>query len=85
MNLPWSRCRGQCYDSAANMTGHHTGVASQILQLKKRAIYTHYYGHSLSLAICDTIKQSKLDRNTLDKTLEISKLIKFSPKRQRIY
>ena len=28
--LNWSRCRGQCLDGASNMTGHWTGVATQI-------------------------------------------------------
>lgn len=43
------------------------------------------YEHSVSLAICDNIKQSRLTRNTLDTTFEISKLIKVSPKHQRIF
>ena len=35
MNLPWSRCRGQCYDGAANMAGHRTGVASSNSAVRK--------------------------------------------------
>ena len=30
MNLQWNRCRGQCYDGAANMAGLRNGVAAQI-------------------------------------------------------
>ena len=37
-------------------------------------------GHSLNLAMCDTIKKCKIARDALDTAYEISKLIKFSPK-----
>ena len=72
MNLQWNRCRGQCYDGAASMAGCRTGVASQILALESRALYTHCYGHSLNLAMCDTIKKCKLTRDALDAAYEIS-------------
>lgn len=85
MNLQWSRCRGQCYDGAANMSGHRSGVSTQILSLEPRALYTHCYGHSLNLAMCDTIKKCKLTRDTMDTTHEISKLVKFSPKRNAAF
>ena len=85
MNLQWNRCRGQCYDGAANMAGHRTGVATQILTMEPRALYTHCYGHSLNLAMCDTIKNCKLTRDAMDVTHEISKLVKFSPKRNTIF
>ncbi len=29
------RCRGQCYDGAANMSGHRNGVKSQLLNEEK--------------------------------------------------
>ena len=85
MNLQWNRCRGQCYDGAASMAGCRTGVASQILALESRALYTHCYGHSLNLAMCDTIKKCKLTRDALNAVYEISKLIKFSPKRNHLF
>lgn len=73
MNLNWSRCRAQCYDGASNMAGHRSGVATQVPSLEPRAIFTHCFGHSLNLAVCDTIKQCKLTRDVLDVTHEISK------------
>ena len=85
MNLQWNRCRGQCYDGAASMAGCRTGVASQILSMEPRALYTHCYGHSLNLAMCDTMKKCKLTRDALDTAYEISKLIKFSPKRHHMF
>ena len=67
------------------MAGCRTGVASQILALDSRALYTHCYGHSLNLAMCDTIKKCKLTWDALDAAYEISKLIKFSPKRDHLF
>ena len=85
MNLQWNRCRGQCYDGAANMAGVRNGVATRVLRVEPRALYTHCYGHSLSLSMCDTMKHSKIARDALDTTFEISKLIKFSPKREGMF
>ena len=85
MNLQWNRCRGQCYDGAANMAGVRNGVATRVLNVEPKALYTHCYGHSLSLAMCDTLKHSKIARDALDTTFEISKLIKFSPKREGMF
>ncbi len=85
MNVKLSDCRGQCYDGASNMCGSKNGVATQIIKEEKRAVYTHCYGHALNLAIGDTIKQSKVCRESLETAFEISKLIKFSPKRNAAF
>ncbi len=84
MNLQWNRCRGQYYDGAANMSGVRNGVATRVLSFEPKALSTHCYGHSLSLSMCDTMKNSKIARDALDTTFEISKLIK-SPKREGIF
>lgn len=81
MNLTLSNCRGQCYDGAANMTGSRNGVAVQLREEESRAVLTHCYGHALNLAVGDTLKQSKVCRDAMDVGFEISKLIRFSPKR----
>ena len=39
MNFSLSRCRGQCYDGAANMKGGNTGVAKQLLD-EEPELYT---------------------------------------------
>ena len=85
MNMQWNRCRGQCYDGTANMAGVRNGVATRVLHVEPRALYTHCYGHSLSLSMCDTMKHAKIARDALDTTFEISKLIKFSPKREGMF
>ena len=85
MNLSINNCRGQCYDGASNMIGAKSGVATQIKKDEPRAILTHCYGHALQLAVGDTVKGIKLLGNTLDTTYEISKLLKFSPKRNALF
>ena len=46
---------------------------------------THCYGHSLNLAVGDSIKRCKVMQSSLDVVFEISKLIKKSPKRDAIF
>ena len=85
MNVPISNCRGQCYDGAANMCRIRKGVAAQISSEEPRSIFIHCYGHALNLAAGETIKSNKILRDTLDTTFEISKLIKYSPRRDAIF
>ena len=81
MNLNLSMCRGQCYDGAANMKK----ASQEIKAIEPKALYMHCYGHSLNLAVSDTIKEVKPMCDTLDHCLEICKLIKFSPRRDAIF
>ena len=85
MNLSITNSRGQCYDGASNMMGAKSGVATQIKNYEPRAFLTHCYGYALQLAVGDTVKGIKLLGNTLDTTYEISKLLKFSPKRGALF
>ena len=62
------------------MKGPRSGVAKQLLEEESRAVYTHCYGHSLNLAIGDTVKGCKIMKDSLDLIFEVSKLVKFSPK-----
>ena len=59
------------------------GVAKQLSDEESRAVYTHFYGHLLNLA--ESIKNSKIMKDALDVTYEVSKLIKFSPKRDVMF
>ena len=79
MNVPLSKLRGQCYDGASAMSGSKSGGAS------RRAVYTHCYGHSVSLATCGAVKQSKPIKCTLETTHDITKLIKYSPHREGVF
>ena len=85
LNLPLSKVRGQCYDGASNMSGIRNGVAAQINKEEPRAVYTHCYGHSLNLAAADAIKQSKVMKSALATTHEVTKLIKYSPRRDALF
>ena len=73
------------YDGCSTMSGTRTGVAKRITDEEPRAVFTHCYGHSLNLAASDTVKKSKLMKDALDTTHEITKLIKFSPRRDAIF
>ena len=75
LNLQLSRCRGQCYDGGSNMAGCKSGVKAQILQMEPRALFTHCYGHSLSLSIADTIRTVKYLGSIMDTVHELSKLL----------
>ena len=85
MKVKLSERHDQCYDGASNMSGSRNGVATQIIAEEKCAIYTHCCGHSLNIVVGDAIKQSKICRNTSETAFEISKLIKFPPKRNAAF
>ena len=67
------------------MRGARSGVAKRILDEEPRAVYTHCYGHSINLAASDAIKQTKVMRDAFDMTHEITKLIKYSPRREAVF
>ena len=81
ISLSLTKCGAQCYDGASTMSGAKTGVAKQLSDEERRAIYIHCDGHALNLATGDSVKKSKLMKDALDTTFEVSKLIKYSPKR----
>ena len=85
MNLSMNKCRGQCYEGASNLAGAKTGVSTQIKSGEPRAIFTRCYGRSLQLAVGDTIKGIINLADMFDTTAEISKLLKFSPKRDAMF
>ena len=81
MTLSLSVCRSHCYDGASNMKR----VASDIQKREPRALYLHCYGHSLNLAVSDTLKSIKCMCDALDVALEICKLLKYSPRRDAFF
>ena len=85
MNLSMNKIRGQCHDGVSAMKGSKGGVAKLISDLEPRAVYSHCYGHSLNLAASYTLKESELMKDALDTTYEITKLIKYSPRRDDIF
>ena len=81
MNLSMSMCRAQCFDGASNMKK----AAKAIQAIEPRALYLHCFGHSLNLAVADTLKEIKCMSDVLDHSLEICKLLKYSPRRDAIF
>ena len=58
------------------MVGAKTGVATHINDNELHAHLTHCHGHTLQLAVSETIKAIKIMRGTLDVPFELNKLIK---------
>ena len=60
------------------MSGSRGGVAFAFQKEEPRAIYTHCYGHALSLACSDAVKNFKIMKDALDTSYELIKLVKKS-------
>ena len=63
------------------MSGQRTGVSAQLEEVEPRALFLHCHGHALNLAAGDAVKGCSVMKDALDITFEVSKLVKFSPKR----
>jgi len=85
VNLSIHDCCGQSYDGASNMCGAKNGVSTQILVEEPHATFIHCCGHALNLATADVVRNVKCLKSTLDTTLEVSKLLKYSPRRGGIF
>jgi len=85
LNLNVHFVRGQGYDGAAVMAGARSGVAAKITALEHRAVYIHCAGHTLNLALQDSVKHITVVRDTLDLTRELVNFIRCSPKRCRLF
>ena len=84
MRLKIENCRGQCYDGAAVMSGHKSGVATRIKQLNNKALFTHCYGHALNLCVKDACSEVDCLKNSFSIAHEIIKLVKNSPQRETL-
>ena len=82
LNIPLQKCRGQCYDGAAAMSGKRAGLKTKLQEENPKAVYIHCYAHTLQLAVQDSCRSVKLFSDALDLASEVVKLIKCSPKRE---
>ncbi|XP_076373039.1 uncharacterized protein LOC143257899 [Tachypleus tridentatus] len=48
-------CIGQCYDGAAVMSGHISGVQDRFRREVSQAVYVHCYAHKLNLVLVDCV------------------------------
>ena len=67
------------------MTRSRNGVVTVIVAEQPTTFYTYSYGHSLNLALSDTMKHSQTTKKALDATYEVTKLIKDSPRRDSLF
>jgi len=83
--LPISQCRGQAYDGASNMSGYLNGVAAQIQKNVPSALFVHFSAHCTNLCLQSVGRQCVSIRDALDIVMEISQLIRYSPKRTTLF
>ena len=76
-------CRGQSYDGASNMSSEAVGEQGRIKRLCEKAVYTHFYGHNLSLVIVPACN-IPIVRNTLDIVKETSKMFVLGSKQMNL-
>ena len=81
LTLPIGQCRGQAYDGASNMSGRIQGVAARIQNDEPSAIYVHCLAHCTNLCLQTVGRQCPPIRDALELVMEVSQLIRFSPKR----
>lgn len=84
INISIAKFRGQCYDGASSMSGHRSGVAAVLQGEEPRAVYTHCYGHALSLACSGAVKNCRIMKEALETSHELIKLVKKSPRRDSL-
>ena len=51
LSLDINNCRGQGYDGAGNVSGKNQGLSARVLQINKKALYTHCFSHRLNLVV----------------------------------
>ena len=83
--LPLSQCKGQAYDGASNMSGHHKGVAATIQGEYPTALYVHCLAHCTNLSLQAVARQSTCIRDALDLVLGLNQFIQLSPKRTTLF
>ena len=84
-SLPVGQCRGQAYDGASNMSGYLSGVATRIQNDVPSAVYVHCLAHCTNLCLQSVGRQCSSVRDSLDLVMELSQLIRFSPKRSSLF
>jgi len=55
--LSIAKCRGQGYDSAANMSGIYNGLQKRIKDVEPSVVYVHCSANNLNLVVNDAVKE----------------------------
>ena len=74
------KCRGQCYDGAANVSGHVNGLRKKLIHEESGAVYVHCRAHKLKLVAQDALKNSNDVRNVMELVHSSIAFIRGSPK-----
>jgi len=85
MCLSFENVRGLCFDGAATMSGHRSGVQKRISDVQPKSIFIHCSNHSLDLALSDTIKTVDFANDALNLIRFVSNTILDSSKRKNIF
>lgn len=85
ISLPISKCVGQTYDGASNMSGKINGVSRKILSVNPKTIYIRCLAHTLNLCLQDSSSTCRPLNEALSLTSEIATFIRASPKRLAIF
>uniref|UniRef100_H3AME6 Uncharacterized protein n=1 Tax=Latimeria chalumnae TaxID=7897 RepID=H3AME6_LATCH len=78
--LSTDKCRGQCYDGAANVAGHRCGLQALVQEEEPRAVFVHCLAHTLNLVVQDVAQSIGMCRTFLSLIGDLITLVKASPK-----
>ena len=76
---------GECFDSAAYMSGVHKGLATRMKECPPLVVYVHYYGHLLNLALQASMTSIESSRNALRTVQKRYRFLEATPKRHRTF
>ena len=85
MNIFLSHCQEQYFYGTSSLSGSNSGVVTQIAKEKQLALYFPCFGYSLNLAVADSVKKSNVRCDALETVIRVTKLVKFSPKRNALF
>ena len=76
--LDGEKLRGECYNGWSTMMGKKKGAATQIKKdVHPFALSTYCYAHYPNLACHNWIRNSTIVSKSLDRSYQITKLVKF--------
>ena len=83
LHIPLSNARVQCKGRYKEHVwcGIKNSVSEQISSENPKAFFTHCFGYALNFAVWDMVKNVRFLKDNKETTLDISNLIKKSPKR----
>ena len=79
--LPIDKCRGQCYDDAANVSERVNGLRKKLIHEESRAIYVHCRAYKVNVVVKDALKNISDVRNAMGLVQSLIAFIRGSPKR----